>query len=71
MATISIQDNMVGPSLDHRLDDTAFRAGPFSFQYIPGKQVLNCGKTKKNVFCHNQILKFDRLKKIQKKIHDC
>ena len=32
MATISIMANTVRPSVDRRLDDTAFGAGPFSWQ---------------------------------------
>jgi hypothetical protein len=32
MATISILANTVRPSVDRRLDDTAFQAGTFSWQ---------------------------------------
>ena len=38
MATISIQANTVRPYINHRLDDTVFWAGTFSWQKAgPGK----------------------------------
>ena len=55
MATISILANTVRPSVNHRLDDTAFGVGTLSWQDPvhswkggPGEVMYDCGKQKRN-----------------------
>ena len=46
MATISIRANAIGPSVDPRLDDTAFWVGTFSWQDLVHSWKAGPGKVK-------------------------